>query len=673
MEIRNNPFQQLYVSESAQPIEFVQLFSPILVKHFQSLFQPGNIILRGTQGSGKTMLLSLLKPEIRMAYYQANAPFPVPGSLNSFIAAGINLTRSDAIGIGQRDINNSKKDYSLFPLYFADFVNYYVVWDLLESIQKIGKMPDVFNNLVEVDNFDKFATILSKDDCWFGYLEKVNNFNDLVDNIKRRIYTYRQFQMDNIRKMPRVINETKTNIGNPISRTAMYLKEANVIKAETPIFIRIDQLEVLLESADIENELGHQYRKIINKALSTRDPAISYKIGIRTHAWAEDVGIYRTDSDLEHERDYRIADLDEKLRRKENVETWILPNFASDVFNRRLYHAGYNVSEKDIIGKYYGKGFSPPEIAQKYARSSQPVRTLKIQNSWPENWKNFLTSLFQSNPLNAILASGWVRQRGMGKKSENRINQEPPKTPPYPWENKWWKKERTSQALMQLAARCGQRMLWAGKEQVLALTGTNILIFISISQHIWDTFIRIQKEKSFNNNVEWDFKIPEDVQTVGIYSASIYWFNKISEQPGGNSRKRFIEFLGRKFRKELLDDIVMSYPGHNGFSIANHEIESDSEERNFLKQAVNFGVLLEAYHTTKTADKLPRTKWYLNPVYSPYFSIPENHIKEPIYLSINDFKIWRKKAKLPQPSMKNPAEPNTENSEQLTLPMFEDI
>ena len=132
MDTNINPFMHQYIGELASPEEFVRLFSPVLVKNFLSLFQKGNIVLRGTQGSGKSMLLNLLKPEIIAAYYRdADSVYPLPKSLRRFISAGINLTRSDAVSIGQRPIEgNEKDDNQAFPHYFADFINYWVEFRL---------------------------------------------------------------------------------------------------------------------------------------------------------------------------------------------------------------------------------------------------------------------------------------------------------------------------------------------------------------------------------------------------------------------------------------------------------------------------------------------------------------------------------------------------------------
>src|SRR5882757_7560716 len=102
--MRANPFFELYVGDRISSEEFVTVFSPFLIDHAEALFLPGNVVVTGIQGSGKSMLLSLLKPGVRLQYCNAGKDFPVPKRLQKFIGAGINLTHSNAIDFGNRRI-----------------------------------------------------------------------------------------------------------------------------------------------------------------------------------------------------------------------------------------------------------------------------------------------------------------------------------------------------------------------------------------------------------------------------------------------------------------------------------------------------------------------------------------------------------------------------------------
>ena len=143
----------------------MRLFSDILVINAQALFRPGNIVLKGTQGSGKSMLLNLFKPQIRLAYAKAGAEFPVPDKYRKYIGAGINITRSGILDIGQRPISDDPNtDEHLFPLYFADFLNYYIVRDILRSIEIIVSNDEIFGSLIDSSALDRFSVLLAEQD-----------------------------------------------------------------------------------------------------------------------------------------------------------------------------------------------------------------------------------------------------------------------------------------------------------------------------------------------------------------------------------------------------------------------------------------------------------------------------------------------------------------------------
>lgn len=638
MDKRINPFYELYVTETIGADRFVRLFSPYLVDHTLALFQPGNVVLKGVQGSGKSMLLSLLKPETRIAYAKAGAEFPVQQELRKFIGAGINLTMCGILDFGQRPIESDKTDeQEHLPIYFGDFFNYWVVADILSSIEKFaiekeGHIADELGLMTAKDKLNEFALSLASDDCWFGYLEGIKDFLALKQRIAERITSYRAFLNFNSDELPPGIRQSKSSVGIPISHTAKKLREYAIVPKDVAIYIRIDQFEHLgrLEGG---KKLGLLYKQIINKAIGQRDSRISYRIGTRRFAWRDEPRIYGTDSFLEEERDYKVVDLDEKLRRKENKRTWIFPAFAEDVFKRRVVEF-YNIEDKQsLLSKVFGGGLSAEDMAKMYGGSS-PQRAIQVERDWPKPWTDFLYDLSNKDLFSARLAEAWARQKGEDK--QDVINNIPQKSP-FPWDKQYWKKERTQHALMQIAARCGERIKWAGVDDILSLSGGNILVFVSICQHIWDTWIRDMRGEATVDSLQ---AISIDVQTVGIYQASTHWYEKLLEESGGKARQQFINHIGTMFYKKMYDDKAMSYPGHNGFSLKVRELDSEQDIKGFLEDAVDYGDLHDAPHTTKMPDKEKRIKWYLNPILSPYFKIPVQHTKEPMYVAIQDVQNW---------------------------------
>jgi hypothetical protein len=660
-----NPFHELYVTETARPEEFVQLFSPLLVPQALLLFQPGNVVLKGTQGSGKSMLLNLLRPEIRCAYNHARHDFPVPNKFGRFMSAGINLTRSGVLDIGQRPLTkDSAEDERLFPLFFADFVNYWVVRDIMRTIQSMESHRKLFS-YVKFARKDEFAKLLAAADCWFGYLAEAKTFGQLMTLIDGRIQSYRSFHVYNSPQLPQSVVESKTNIGEPISQAFDCLGRSGTLDDRIPLFVRIDQHEVLSRSDDLRPKVGIEYRRIINKALSRRDPRVSYRIGTRRYAWGDDLSVYGTTMSLEILRDYRVIDIDDLLRRKENPETWMFPHFAEDIFARRLHHAKFSVNPDKSIRRVMGQSPSPHQAAKDYVGTTGPERALNIEDSWPVEWRELLVRIYSTDPLSAKLAEAWLRQRS-GENARMPV----PHHGPWPWDRVYWKKERARQALFQLAARCAQRPLWYGRENILGLCMGGTLTFVSVCQHIWDAFLRSQLGLSEDQRKDPSQDgIPSAVQALGISSASTYWHGKIVEQPGGSERRRFIDFLGRHFYNLLMEDKAMSYPGRNGFSLPNDELETDPETHRFLGDAVDYGDLQDGAHTTKDKDGRQRTKWYLNPILSPHFRLPESHVKEPLYTDVHSVREWLSDLHILGPSPDGTKKSRTQQAQngQLTL------
>lgn len=651
-----NPFHELYVSETIAPRDYVRLFSPFLVDHAEGLFRVGNVVVKGMQGSGKSMLLSLLKPEIQIAYYEEGVDFPVQGEQGRFLGAGINLTRSAAIDFANRtpvvaghERVREDEMADQLAVYFGDFLNYWIVADMLESLQKLlvaceGRLAKAWGLVGSDEGKDDFAVFLARQDCWFGYLDRVESFSDLSQRIQGRLTTYRSFLNFNRKTLPEDFGATKTPIGEPIAKAAEGLRQCNLIPVNMPVFVRIDQYEEVgrLDLGDGDPRVELSFRRMMNKAMALREPKVSYRIGARRYSWKEDLRIFGSESDLEFERNYHVIDLDEILKRQENPRTWIFREFADDIFRRRLDFAGYPVGDRGRLTKaVFGSGPTSHEEAVAYAGSS-PRKILNVEPKWPAAWRAYLAKTVKEEPLSAKLGEAWLRQAG-GK----RLQIKPPSTRSKgnaPWEAEhlsWWRHERTHQALMQIAASRQQRLRWAGESELHTLSGGNVLIFVSLCREIWAIWIRYRRTSDAADSVpEVVPQIDIEEQTVGVFQASEYWYEKITEQPDGHSYQRFVRLLGRTFRTKLLEDRAMAYPGHNGFSLPEEVLSDYPTIERFLSRGVDYGHLVDTTHTTKEKDRKPRRKWYLAPILSPHFQIPAKHKKEPLYVNVRQVWEW---------------------------------
>jgi len=646
MDQRSNPFNELYVSETVGPGAFVQIFSAKLLHNASALYLPGNVVLKGMQGSGKSMLLTLLKPEVRVAYAEAGQKFPLTGMQSQFISAGINLTRSGAIDFGHRTLEVGVNESETLPIYFGDFLNYWIVYDLLSSIELYvssveGHIAKDLGISGGEATLDSFAAGLSRLRCWFGYLDGVESYKSLKGLISERISTILSFLNFNTDTLPIEIVRSKTTIGDPIAQTAQALHSSGVVPPSVHLFVRIDQYEELLRLEGRRKTLGPLYREIVNKALSLRDPNVSYRIGTRGYAWDEHPRVYGTTGNLERDRNFKLVDLDELLRRQENRKTWIFPEFAEDVFRRRLSYSGFDIpSGKSPLETVFEDGGKSEERAKQYCGKS-PERALRLEPTWPEPWKAYLRKLAAANPLSARFGEAWARQRGKASVMSEFHSDSPI------WEaakNKYWRKERTEAALMQIAGRCGQRMLWYGVDDILALSGGNILVFVSICQHIWSAWLRTQRGRELSMDTRPPSFEPV-IQTVGIQEASSHWYNKLAEETGGSTRQRFVTHVANVLERRLYNDDSLSYPGANGFSIEVLELSNASELNALLKECVDYGALVDGPHTTKDSTRRARRKWYLAAILSPHFRLPHVHTKEPAYVSAEEVSKWLKESR----------------------------
>jgi hypothetical protein len=640
-----NPFIDLYVTENISAKKFVSVFSPILIEEgdTHALFQPGNVLLTGLQGSGKTALLNLLKPEILIAYLEANQAWPIPTHCSKFISGGINLTKSGAMEFGQRQIEqNSNSETTRVALHFADFINFWIIGDLLDSVEKISRHAGASNFLglrVTPSLLNDFASKVSKQSFWLGSIEATNDYGMLRQQLQARIIAYRNFLNYNTEILPVEIRQTKTSAGEPISGVVDCLKELEIIPAELPVLIRIDQFEDLAGLESVQNiQNVQQYRQVVFRMLGMRDSRVSYRIGSRPYSVPNDMRMLGTNSAIEESRNYKSVDIDSILRRKEH-RVGPFPKLAEDVFRRRLAEADIAVlpKKKSMIRQIFGRRPLPAQRAKMLVQDSELRLRMDDVVVKPEVL-NSLRALALTDPLSAKLGEAWIRQKQKKSEDDFVLNGR------YVWQTekaKWWRKERIEQSLLQIAAIRSERMAWSGDDDIIGLSGGNILVFLNVCQLIWAEHLRSGPD-GFEAVPQIHGRV---IQSLGIYETSQHWFRKIAaDANGGDDRSRFIKVLGTELRNMLRDDKNMSYPGANGFSLSMQELDGNRELEEFLESCVAYGVLTVARHTSKTKSRGQSKKWYLFPILCPYFQIPVAHTKEPFYASVIQLETWLKKA-----------------------------
>ena len=88
----------------------------------------------------------------------------------------------------------------------------------------------------------------------------------------------------------------------------------------------------------------------------------------------------------------------------------------------------------------------------------------------------------------------------------------------------------------------------------------------------------------------------------------------------------------------------MSYPGANGMSLRNIELEAAPEIKELLDHATAEGFLQVFKHTSKSPSRGHSQKWYTHPILAPYYELTVAHTKEPLYLTVTKLRSWLENA-----------------------------
>lgn len=644
-----NPFQQLYVGEKVDPDEFVEIFSHKLVPYAMPLFQPGHVILSGVQGSGKSMLCKLLQPEVRLAYASISEPFPIPKESSRFIGAGINITTARCIEFGNR---RAEAGDSTQELMFGDFFNYVVALDIIRSVRTLSADTSISSELgikLEGERLSRFVHSVAESDVWEGYLKPSVDLGDLERRMWERLARYRRFMNGNDRALDPTVASSKTSAGEPMKILVNAFKSSGVVPSDVEFYVLVDQYEELEKIKS--NGADADYRSVVNKVIS-RDPTLSYRLGTRGHGWRNHLNVFGSHGHLEQDRDYKLIEIDAILRGQEVRTTSVYPDFANDVFLRRLKYSASPGSARAKAGRIsdaLGRSPSPKDEATQLA-GDDPAAVLRIDPSWPAEIAVELRELAKEDPLSAKLGEVWYRQKGTEKDGER------------PWDDRrkqYWRKERIELALLHIGSIRKQRAIYSGEENILGLSGNNILIFLSLCQHIWD----YASQASSRNDRQPELPIAPSIQTIGVIQTARTWLDRIPSDYGrSDDRYKLIQLLGEKFSTALHGDLKMSNPGQNGLSLSIEELRENAEVFRFLVEAVDYGNLVMVEHATRNKDRKRRYKFYLNPLYCPVYRIPYQRSKEPMYVSIDRLKEWLSVAgiieRLEPPTIRRTAKPD---------------
>lgn len=669
--LNTNPFLDPRAADSLNGKEFVRCFSPYLVAHLPEVFAQGNVILRGTIGCGKSMILRLFDPKVRIAYHEAQQEFPVPDNYRRFIGTGVNLSKSGILDIVQRMPSKaSDEDVQRLTAIFVDYLNFWLTDDLLDSCRLMMERKECFDGLINPSKVKEFVARLVKQDCWSGFLSTCETLEQVRKRIDYRLNTLRSWANWNSETLDTSIEQSKAAIGEPVAATVVCMKKSGLLHEETVAFVRIDQVEELLHKDPPQYRLTEEFRRQIYRALGRRDGRVSYRIGSRKYD--DETLAMPGGRKLEESRDHVIKDFDFILRRAENPKNWLFKGFAEDVFHRRLGAALApellpTSPKRSLCRQFFGSSPSPQECVERIiVGQNTPIESLIKVDTLPTRWQRYVRAVYHRktrlsskatnykiDPLNACLAFAWAKQNGghVGQSPRCETEEPPHFDSAAPW-TVWWQKERVRQAVLQLAASHKQRLLWWGVENVLALSSNNITLFLSICRETWELW---QRDLRTTKNAPAFGEVLPAVQQVAIENISKRWHQNLAKQPGrpgGDVRIRFLDRVFADLRIKLRKDEAMRYPGANGFSILMDELAVLPDLKQLLDECVAWGDLERIEHTSKHgADNTRgrRCKHYANAILVPHYQIFESHTKEPRYVKTDELLTHAKNAKaLPQ-------------------------
>ena len=647
-DLSSNPFQELYLTEALEDPElYLSWFSPtVLTGQTEALFRIGNVVLSGTNGTGKTMLLRLFSPEVQAAHLRLHPDIKTEGVLRRVLGIGINFVHAGFSSLGKRPLRSDpRENLEVWSLLLGDLINYYLINELYTALaflnSKAGQPLAAFLGAnTDAERVKDFSAWLAQRPSWFGYLERCNSADSVTIAIRERLNVIRSFVNWNVEHLPDDILRTKTEIGRPLADAREGLRAFGLLPQDIPLCVTIDQYETLLHidyatAHTPELSVGRSFCRVVNTFLARRDPAVSFKVGVRPYSWGRELRIYGSDAVLELGRDYQRVDLDDLLRRGEDTASWIFPDFARDVAARRLTATlrGEPVDYKDWLPTAL-ESLTPTQEVARYSRRRDEALVPRL-GEWPLPWLNLLKKKYADDAFAGLLTEVWMAQEADRAGS---LGEKPPLDDKgAPWNREYWQKERKEALLVQIASECRQRKLYAGWNTILTLSGGNILVFLSLCREIWDLG---QRAASKAGGAQTRFSA--ELQSQAIWSVSAAWIRKQEEFPDGGTRKRFITRFGIAARKALIADKKLSYPGRTGFSVADDELETSERKstRDFLDSAADFGGLVKLRHTTKERDRKPRHKWYLFPVLCPQFDIPPTRTKEPYYATAEEVSEW---------------------------------
>jgi hypothetical protein len=638
--------------------------------------EPMNHFLLGVPGSGKTMVLAFLRVEC-IAFINQNENikrefqqiWPHISSKLWGVYHGLLINEEF---LSPQNFKGFGLDDSIWTSVFCDFLNALYLKRMLKHISLATTSPDHYipkwlGFSGKQDEIEKAIAAFSVD---LKMPDACKNSTGLLSWINRRLRFYQQMIKE--RSNPKIeMSELPAthfyrDVGYLPLKLIHQLRKFRVIEEEQRILFIFDEYD----QCTLANR--PEFAKAINSFVKvTARGAIKnvfVNIGSRPHGFHDksvlDVGGH---SKIEDGRDFKGIDLMMLLRGNKKV----FSRLVTDIGNRRIQNVGWFKIRGITDIKSLVEKVIPVDEGEKYrSDKSDKEKHFKVLEIFCKplcNAEDFYSELVLhiKNLAPKALHQKYLIIEACRKLNKiNRRNKKDVKLELNELKEKldeigsfiksggkvqnnsklYYKlKDLREPALFFLASDYRQPKYYCGFETIKLMSEGVPLNFIKLSRAIFDElrYKTIDFEKRRKIDIRWQNRAIRKVASETRKESGSYLCK-------GQSFLILLDELGFLFRRMQLNPTA-PYPTPNGFSIEKEqewltksgiECTITDESPNYLpeiiREATDWGYLIEMTHRSKEKSLKTRTKYYINAMLSPYYDLSVRHLKEPYYTTFGD-------------------------------------
>jgi hypothetical protein len=675
-----NPFYALYLAEefvrNAEDIIGKRLLSPEMFKisELVSLItDPFNHFILGVPGSGKTMAIAFLRVECLSCIAQnerikkefesiwSNIPQGLWGIYHGLLMNEESLSPGDFRGFGIES--------SHWTSIFGDFINAVYLKRMLDHLayapdHHIPKWIGISGKRELLEQAVKeFAIELQLPPACY-------ELHGCSDWVRERIKLYQRLIKHNISSIIKTEDLPKSHFFREVGYVPMQfvnkLKKYGVINKEQKVVFMLDEYDQC--SLAKRDDFARSINSFVKNTARGSITNLYVIIGSRPHGF-HDKNILDGEAKIEYGRDYKEIDLMKVLRKEHKL----FSDLIKDIANRRLQGVPW-FQERGIDNlSELLDALDPVEEAKLYRASKTDqdmhFKALKDQCArYPESEKLFeeLIQLIKDSVHETLYQKYLIieicrRLQRLRKAKATDLNQGLADMIKHlkrmidfilsgakarSDSKMYYKlKDMREPALFLLASDFRQQKYYCGLDTITLMSEGVPLNFIKLAQSIFDEVTyRLEKfEKTKKIDIVWQNRA---IRRTAEFNRK----DLLGYISSGQSFLTLLDELGFIFRRLQLSPTA-PYPSLNGFSI---ELEtgwtSNQDEalsrmnaldevaylREMVRDATDWGYLIEMPHRSKVLSLKTRTKYYISSMFSPYYDLSVRHLKEPLYIKVRD-------------------------------------